>query len=89
LKERQFDLLLLDVMMPIRDGMDVLAFCRNQEADATIRTPIIMVTAHAMSGDAEKFLEAGADGYLPKPVGMDNLAQEMTRVMQAHADRSA
>ena len=76
-------MLLLDVMMPKKDGLDVLTHWREQERHMQRHTPIIMLTAHAMSGDAEKFLAAGADAYLAKPVSMEKLAQEIARVTQA------
>ena len=74
-----FDLLLLDVMMPKLDGLEVLARWREHEMHAGHRTPIVMVTAHAMQGDAEKFLQAGADGYLAKPFSLALLKQVIDR----------
>jgi signal transduction histidine kinase/ActR/RegA family two-component response regulator len=74
-----FDLLLLDVMMPKIDGLEVLARWREHEMHAGHRTPIVMVTAHAMQGDAEKFLQAGADGYLAKPFSLALLKQVIDR----------
>lgn len=85
LHNERYDLLLLDVMMPKKDGLDVLTHWREQERHMRRHTPIIMLTAHAMSGDAEKFLAAGADAYLAKPVSMEKLAQEIARVTQAVA----
>jgi CheY-like chemotaxis protein len=81
LAEQRFDLVLMDVMMPRMDGLTALARLREAEADAGRRTPVLMVTAHAMTGDRERFMAAGADGYVSKPISAALLAQEMARVM--------
>lgn len=77
-----FDLFLLDVMMPKLDGLAVLVRWREHEVQTGIRTPIVMVTAHAMRGDAEKFLQAGADGYLSKPLSLERLREEIDRQIE-------
>ena len=60
------DLVLLDISLPEMEGTEVLARMR---ADDGLRTvPVIALTAHAMAGDREKFLEAGFDGYITKPI---------------------
>jgi CheY-like chemotaxis protein len=81
LRQKHFDLVLLDAMMPVMDGLQMLAELRAIEAREGGHCPVIMVTAHAMTGDAEKYLGAGADGYLPKPVSMKSLEDEIVRVM--------
>ena len=59
-------LVLLDVSLPGMDGLDVLARIRN---DAVLYdVPVVAVTAHAMAGDRERYLAAGFDGYVPKPI---------------------
>jgi PAS domain S-box-containing protein len=78
---QHFDLVLMDVMMPQVDGLDALAQLRAAEASADRRTPVLMVTAHAMTGDRERFLAAGADGYVSKPIAPKLLADEIARVM--------
>ena len=60
------DLLLLDISLPGMDGVEVL---RRLRADARfVRLPIVALTAHAMAGDREKFLAAGFDEYVTKPI---------------------
>ncbi len=80
LAQQRFDLVLMDVMMPGTDGLTALAQLRQREQAGTPRTPVLMVTAHAMSGDRERFIAAGADGYVSKPISAKALEAEMRRV---------
>ena len=65
------DLILLDISLPGMDGVEVLQHIR---ADARLRNiPVIALTAHAMAGDRDRFLAAGFDGYLTKPITDDEL----------------
>lgn len=68
---RSIGLILLDMMMPEMDGYETIKEIRN--SDVYGHTPIVSVTANAMSGDREKCLEAGADAYIPKPIDVDKL----------------
>lgn len=65
------DLILMDLSLPIMDGWEAIR--RIKADEATKKIPIIALTAHAMSGDREKALNAGADEYDVKPVEMDRL----------------
>lgn len=60
------DLVLLDISLPVMDGTEVLAILRGMPAIAAI--PVIALTAHAMSGDREKYLGMGFDAYVTKPI---------------------
>ncbi|MGD9079341.1 MAG: SpoIIE family protein phosphatase [Desulfobacterales bacterium] len=84
-RERQPDLILLDIMMPKMDGIEV---CRHLRADSSLPfMPIIMVTAKADSKDVVKGLEAGADEYLTKPVNHAALVarvKSMLRIKSLH-----
>ena len=60
------DLILMDIHLP---GMDGLSVVRAMKEDArTARIPILALTAHAMRGDKDRFLDAGCDGYISKPI---------------------
>jgi two-component system cell cycle response regulator DivK len=64
-------LVLMDVQLPGIDGLEALSRLRADERTASI--PVLALTAQAMSGDRERFLEAGFDGYLSKPVDVTEL----------------
>jgi two-component system cell cycle response regulator DivK len=66
-------LVLMDVQLPGIDGVEALERMRQNERTASI--PVLAVTAQAMSGDRERFLEAGFDGYLAKPVDVIELME--------------
>jgi len=68
-----FDLVLMDVHMPVLDGFGATARIRQMERSRGTHTPLIALTANAMSGDRERCLSAGMDGYISKPVSRDEL----------------
>jgi two-component system cell cycle response regulator DivK len=65
------DLVLMDIQLPDADGVDVLRRLRTDDRTADI--PVLAVTAQAMHGDRERFLAAGFDGYVSKPVNIGEL----------------
>lgn len=85
LDKARFDVVLMDVMMPVMDGITALRHLREREAQMGGRTMVLMVTAHAMTGDRERFLAAGADGYVSKPMSQQALQAEIERVMALRA----
>jgi PAS domain S-box-containing protein len=72
-----FDLILMDVQMPILDGFEATNAIRMAEKRTGEHTPIIAMTAHAMKGDKERCLEAGMDGYAAKPLQIQKLMEEI------------
>lgn len=78
-KEKTFDLVFLDVQMPIMDGYTATEIMRRYERPLGTRTPIIALTAHALQGDREKCLEAGMDDYLSKPLNLEALGEIILR----------
>ena len=87
LEQERFDVVLMDVMMPVMDGITALRQLREKETSGRPRTPVLMVTAHAMTGDKERFMAAGADGYVSKPMSQAALQKEIMRVL-ASAEES-
>ncbi|QBG48502.1 response regulator [Verrucomicrobia bacterium S94] len=70
----RFDLILMDIQMPVLDGLKATGMIRAQEGDDR-RTPIVAITAHAMKGDREKFMEQGMDAYISKPIRQQDLVE--------------
>jgi len=84
----QYDVILMDVQMPEMNGFDATTAIRAHEQHTGWRTSIIALTAHAMRGDRERCLEAGMDGYVSKPVHIDDLRQAL-RELSGGADSGA
>jgi len=76
-----YHLVLMDVDMPETDGLQAIRQIRQNEKETGRHTPILAVTAMAMPGDEQRCLDAGADGYLPKPVAPDTLLAAAHRLL--------
>jgi len=87
-----FDLVLMDMQMPVMDGMEACRHIRAMQAAGKLPAlPIIALTANAMSGDRERYLQAGMDGYISKPIDTTRTLEEIHRVVgepQPHATQT-
>ncbi|NWG06155.1 MAG: response regulator [Chloroflexi bacterium] len=79
LKTNKPDLILMDINMPDMDGYTLTA--RIKTMPGFERIPILALTANVMRGDREKTLEAGCDGYIQKPLDIDQLIKEIERFL--------
>jgi CheY-like chemotaxis protein len=75
------DLIIMDMRLPKLDGSEVTKKLRTMPE--FVKTPIIAVTAYAMKGDKERFLEAGCDSYLSKPVDTRQLPKVVAELLQS------
>lgn len=74
LNDERYDVVLMDIQMPVMDGVEATAAIRTGAAGLNVKDiPIVAMTAYAMSGDKEKFLDAGMNGYIAKPVDLEEL----------------
>jgi len=78
-REGKFDLILMDVQMPVLDGYEVTRHIRGEEQVTGAHIPIIAMTAYAMAGDRERSLQAGMDDYVSKPVSRSGLLEAIVR----------
>jgi CheY-like chemotaxis protein len=76
-----FDVVLMDVQMPVMDGFQATQAIRKLPDAKKARTPIIAMTAHALKGDAERCLGASMDGYISKPVKGEELIELVERMV--------
>jgi PAS domain S-box-containing protein len=81
LRRQRYDLLVMDIQMPEMDGITALGHIRNNPGLAAL--PVIALTAHAMKGDEEKYLRAGFDYYISKPVNIDSLMETIRNILAA------
>ena len=82
-----FDCILMDIQMPVMDGVEATRQIRNSQTGAKADIPIIALTSYAMAGDRERFLAAGMDAYLGKPVRWDELKEALESAYRKNRGR--
>jgi len=83
LEKGSFDLVFMDVQMPVMDGFEATTAIRKKEAASGMHVPVVALTAHAMKGDREKCLAGGMDEYLTKPIR----PQELDEILKSYLAR--
>jgi PAS domain S-box-containing protein len=80
----QFDLILMDIQMPVMNGYEATKLIRAHEEQTGNRVPIVAMTAYAMKGDSEKCLEVGMDGYVSKPIQAADMFETIERLTKGN-----
>ncbi len=78
-----FDVVLMDIQMPVMNGVEATSEIRRRERPKKLWTPIVAITAYAIVGDRERFLQAGMDHYLAKPFSFDELRNAIDRAIES------
>lgn len=76
-RELQPPMIIMDVSMPVMNGLEATKKIRELEREGTSRVVIIAATAHALKGDSDRCIEAGMDDYVSKPISPDKLKSKM------------
>jgi CheY-like chemotaxis protein len=80
LETTPYDLVLMDVQMPVMDGLEATRQIRNPKSSVlNHHIPVIAMTAHAMQGDRERCLSMGMDDFIPKPISLQVLEKVMSK----------
>ncbi|MBF0526585.1 MAG: response regulator [Deltaproteobacteria bacterium] len=85
-EKEPFDIILMDIQMPVMDGLKATAAIRAHERQTGRHIPIVAMTAYAMTGDKQRCIDAGMDDYLSKPINIQELYQVIARTMKDSAD---
>ena len=85
-RENQYDLVLMDIEMPVMDGLEATREIRKIDDPQKASIPIAALTAHALKGDKERFLAAGMDEYITKPIQTGRLIQTISRLLSPGTD---
>jgi PAS domain S-box-containing protein len=86
--KRSFDLVLMDIQMPIMSGFDATRAIRASENGSGKRIPIVAMTANAMAGDRDKCLASGMDAYISKPINVAELFETIEKLLPVPAETS-
>jgi len=78
LEQQTFDIILMDIQMPVMNGLEATHLIRSS-TEPMRHTPIIAVTAYVRDKDRKRFLDAGMDDYIPKPVDQDEFLEVLSR----------
>ena len=78
----QYDLILMDIQMPVMNGYEAAKRIRSMKNPEIASTPIVAMTANAFEEDREKSYEAGMNGHLAKPVSVETLMNMIEKVMK-------
>ena len=89
MEKQSFEVVLMDIEMPEMDGLEATAVLRVKESSTGGHVPVIAMTAHALKGDRERFLAAGMDEYISKPIRAGILFQTIRRVLPANEPADA
>jgi PAS domain S-box-containing protein len=86
-EKEYFDIILMDIQMPEMDGIEATKRIRAMEKDIENHVPIIAITAHALQGDRERFIKAGMDDYLSKPLEVSKFYDVINKYTSYYADK--
>jgi CheY-like chemotaxis protein len=82
-EKKKYDVILMDIQMPVMDGIEATKQIRQKE-NFNMHTPIIALTAFALQGDRERFIELGMDEYIAKPVSMEELFITIDKLVETN-----
>jgi CheY-like chemotaxis protein len=85
IEKQSFDLVVMDVQMPEVDGFEATAAIRRRENETGTHIPIIAMSAYALTGDRERCLAAGMDGYVSKPIQAKELFEAIETLVSVTA----